>query len=518
MKLVSPAMIAEIDAFAIKNLSLTEETLIRRAGDAVADALFAEGIYSNNETYAKTVILCGGGNNGADGYAAALALAERGVPVSAIDVFDKGQRSEGGKAVLAAYTERLGAPRSFAELPTLTGTGVYIDAMFGTGFSGELPETGRAAARYLNRQKAKRIAIDIPFGVDASNGTAEKDALRADITVVLSYMKKGLLSYPAKEKCGKLVLRDIGLDIPRVHRAFPDMEEAIDDAYVEAHLPPRPADSHKGSFGRSVLFSGSKKYRGAPLLATLACLRGGVGLLTLVSEREVISSVGKKLPEVIYREASPIDVWSKEELDEALALCEGASAVLVGPGSEVSEGLYRFLSALLSREGCPLVLDAGALGALALHREEAEEMLLAAKREVLMTPHPLEFARLLGLTAAEVQASRMTLARDYAERTGCAVLLKGAGTVIAAEGDLSINTTGSSALAKGGSGDVLAGLVTALAAQGATAKEALRLGAYLHGKAGDTLSLELSEYGVLPSDLPRQIAMEIAKIKSGASK
>ena len=518
MKLVSPAMIAEIDAFAVRALSLSEETLIRRAGKAVADALFAEGVFLKNETYGRTVILCGGGNNGADGYAAALSLAERGVPVAAIDVFGKEQRSEGGKAVLQEYKEKLGAPLTLADLPSIEGAGVYIDAMLGTGATGKWPEAGIVATRFLNRQSARRIAVDVPFGVNAADGTADECALQADITVVLSFMKKGLLSYPAREKCGKLVLADIGLNTAKVRRAFPKMEDAVDDGYVMKHLPARPADSHKGTFGKALLFSGSKKYRGAPLLATLACLRGGVGLLTLVSEKEVIAAMGKKLPETIYHPMPPIEAWTEADRNEALEMSDGASALLVGPGSCVSEGLYAFVTALLSREGCPLVLDADAITSLALHPAEAEKALAAAKRQVLLTPHPLEFARLACLTAQEVQAARMPLAEALSSRWRAALLLKGAGTVVAADGSVSVNTTGSSALAKGGSGDVLSGLVTAFAAQGASPAEALRLGAYLHGKAGDALAAELSEYGVLPSDLPRQIAMEIAKIKIEASK
>ncbi len=513
MKLVTPDMIAKIDRFAIDVLGIPEETLIRRAGDTIVETLFREGIYTDNETYPKTVILAGGGNNGADGYAAALALRERGVLAYVLDVFGKGQRSEGGKAVLAEYRQKIGEPLSFADLPSLADAGVYIDAMFGTGFSGDLPEEGRVVARYLNRREARIVAVDIPFGVNAYDGSADADALSADITVVLSYMKKGLLSYPAKEKCGKLVPGDIGLDIPAVHDAFPTMEEMCDDSYVRKHLPGRRADSHKGSFGKAVLFCGSKKYRGAASLATLAALRGGVGLLTLVSEREVLLSMSKKLPEAIYRECAPIAQASETLCEEALEITKGASAVLIGPGCGVSEGLYRLILALLACEGCPLILDADAFTALAMHREEAEKALCCAKREVLMTPHPLEFSRLAGVSVAEIQAHRMEYARFYAEKWNASVLLKGAGTVIATPSAVRVNTTGSSALAKGGSGDVLAGLVTALAAQGASPLHALELGAYLHGKAGDTLAFELSEYGVLPSDLPKQIASEISKIQ-----
>ena len=512
MKLVSPRLISQIDDFARRALSLSEETLIRRAGCAVADALFAEGQYMENETYAKTVILCGGGNNGADGYAAALSLAERGVPVLALDVFGKGQRSEGGKAVLQEYIEKIGQPLSLDQLPALAEAGIFVDAMLGTGLSGDLPEAGRIASRFMNRQDAYRLAVDIPFGVNAEDGRVDPDALSAHATVVLSYMKKGLLSYPAREKCGKLLSADIGLDIPSVHEAFPELEDGISDELARSLLPRRFANSHKGNYGRVVLFGGSAKYRGAACLASFGALRAGVGLLTLVSEKEVILSMGKKLPEAIYHQMPAMSEWGEAEMTEALSLADGADAVLVGPGCGKSETLYRLIGLLLAKEGAPLVLDADALGVLALHADEAEQMLRSARRAVLMTPHPLELARMLGISVGEIQADRMRVAGEAARRFGSAVLLKGAGSIAADAEGLRINTTGSSALSKGGSGDVLAGVVTAFAASGMKASDALLLAAYLHGKAGDSLAEELSEYGVLPSELPKQIAIEIAKI------
>ena len=501
-------MIAAIDRYAIDTLGISEETLIRRAGEAIADAILEYGIKEN----ASVLIFCGGGNNGADGYAAALSLGARGFHPAAVDVFGRRQRSEGGRAVLAAYTEAFGAPCRPEVLSDLPTADVLVDAMFGTGFSGELPEKGCAVARYMNGTDALRVAVDLPFGVDAAEGGICEEALRADLTVVLSFMKKGLLSYPARECCGSLVLKDIGLDIDSVHAAFPALEDAVDDDYVRARLPRRRANSHKGSYGKALLIAGSSRYRGAAHLATHAALRCGVGLLSLMSEECVAVSVGKKLPEAIYRVMPPMAAWGDAELQEAIAACEGMDAILIGSGSGKSEMLRRLVLALLARDGAPLILDADAINVLAERREAALSALANAKRSVLLTPHPLEFSRLSGIPMAEVQASRMRCARTFAEQTGAAVLLKGAGTVIASRDGVSVNTSGSSALAKGGSGDVLAGIVTAFTAQGANAHEALAMAAYLHGKAGESLAEELSEYGVLVSDLPRQTAVEIRKI------
>ena len=504
MKLAHPSLIAKIDAYAISALGISEEALIRRAGEAVA-AYVDECVGSK---HARILVLCGGGNNGADGYAAALSLLSRGYRVKAVDIFGKGQRSEGGRAVLDAYREVLFEPLSFAEIEN-ERPDVIIDAIFGTGFSGEIKGVASDIAAWVGRTGARVFAVDVPLGVDAALGGVLPSAIRAEATVVLSFMKTGLLSYPAREYCGSLVLRDIGLDTPLVHKAFPELVDAVDDEYVRVHLPCRKEQSHKGSFGRAVLFVGSEKYPGAAALAAEAALRAGVGLLTVASEKGIVRDALSRLPEALYCPHAPFSAWGERETMNALSSVCTANAVLVGCGSGKSEGLCRFIYALLETEGAPLVLDADAINSLAERREESLQRIREARREVLLTPHPLEFCRLFGEDMADVQANRMHACASHAKQYGVSLLLKGARSVIATEDGVFVNTTGSSALAKGGTGDVLAGLVTALLAEGASATEALRIGAYLHGRAAERLAEELSEYGVLPSSLPCQIAKEI---------
>ena len=506
MKIAYPALIGRIDAYAVKTLGISEEALIRRAGEAVADCVCER--FADKE---KTIlVLAGGGNNGADGYAAALFLLSRGYKVRAVDLFGKGQRSEGGRAVLASYKEVLGEPLSFSQVAD-ESPDIVIDAIFGTGFSGALPMAAVQAAEWVRSKGASVVSVDVPLGVDATYGGVLPGALCASLTVVLSYMKTGLLSYPALDYLGEVMLRDVGLDIPEIHRAFPELRDATDEMYIKEHLPSRAAASHKGSFGKAVLFVGSEQYPGAAALATEATLRAGVGLVTVASEMGIVKDALARLPEALYRPFIPFSLWTKTQVEEAIALTDKASAVLLGCGCGRSEALCALTYALLDREGAPLVLDADAINSLAKKREESLLRLKNAKREVLLTPHPLELARLLGQTVNEVQANRMRVAWDFAKEYGVSLLLKGARSVIAVKEDVFVNTTGSSALAKGGTGDVLAGLVTALLAQGATPEVSLRIGAYLHGRAAQMLAKEVSEYGVLPSSLPLQIAKEISE-------
>ena len=294
--------------------------------------------------------------------------------------------------------------------------------------------------------------------------------------------------------------------------AFFKDKENIDAAYIKAHLPPRRRDSHKGSYGRLHIFAGSKQYRGAAILAAEGALRTGVGLVTLSSEETVLLTVGERLPELLLDARAPVSAWTEEEIALAVSASESANAVLVGPGAGVSPALYRFVYALSRKEGAPLALDADALNAIAAYADGVDGFFAGAARPILLTPHPLELGRLVRLSAKEVQARREALTRELAKRWGVALLLKGADTLVADGERLLVNTSGSSALSKGGSGDVLAGAVGAFLAQGAKPVEALALAAYLHGKAGDTLAEEYSEYGVLPSELPRQMAKLLAKI------
>ena len=220
---------------------------------------------------------------------------------------------------------------------------------------------------------------------------------------------------------------------------------------------------------------------------------------------------GRHLPELLLDKTPPLSTMTEEEMAEKVLASDAADAVVIGPGCGVSEALYRMTEMLVGRAGAPLLIDADALGAIAAYAPDVDAFFASAKRPLVLTPHPLELARLIRCTVSEVQASRMRLTLACAKKWGVSLLLKGAGSLIADADALYINTTGSTALAKGGSGDVLAGAVGAFLAQGVFPTAALALGVYLHGAAGDSLAEELSEYGVIPSDLPRRMAELIAK-------
>ena len=500
---VLPHQIPQIDAYAENTLGIPTRVLMERAGEGVAAAI------AKRQGPCAVLIFCGGGNNGGDGYAAALALGKRGFSPLAVDVFGKGQKSEAGKHFLAAYTALYGAPLSLSEGLAAKGD-ILVDALFGTGFSGVLPREVKAIVARFQESDAYKVAVDIPLGVNGENGCLDWTYIPVDMTVSLCFVKQGLLSYPAKEAVGELVNCDLGLDGKALQEVF-SLSETVEKESLAALLPPRAANSHKGSFGRVLGIVGSARYPGAALLAAEGALRAGCGLFTLASEGKVTDAALLRTPEILTLPLSPLSSLSESESAAVLTSAEGADAVLVGCGCGKSEGLCRLLLDLMGKRGAPLVIDADGLNALAEAREAAEEAFLFARRPLVLTPHPLELARLTGLTVKVIQENRLSVAKDFAARWRLTLVLKGAATVVASpEGEVSVSTVGSSALAKGGSGDVLAGVTAGLLAQGATPYDAARAAVFLHGRAADTLAARLSAYGVLPSDLPREIAGLIA--------
>lgn len=495
---ISPALVPEIDRYAAEVLGIPVATLMGRAGEAVARAAarhLAPG--------GCALILAGGGNNGGDGYAAALALLRLGHRAVVADVTGRGQSGEAGRAYLAAYRETVGEPLTLGEAEGVPHE-VLIDAVLGTGARLPLGEAFAPISALIRASRAYKIAIDLPLGADAEWGGTDPLAARVDETVMLGFPKQGLLSYPARTLVGGITVDDIGLDLPEVRERFSLTDRATDLSDLPSLAPHRAANTHKGSFGHLLILAGSRRYRGAALLSTAAALRMGAGLVTLASDEAVLEAAAISLPEAILA-PQPADTAA------ALALADGKSAILLGPGCGADEETLARTLALLTTRGSPLVLDADALTVLAYAGERGLTALHTAARPVILTPHPLEFARLVGKSVPEVQAARLSLACRFTGEYPVTLVLKGAGTVVAEGGECKVNLTGGPALAKGGSGDVLAGAIASLLATGLAPAVAARLAVLLHGAAGDRLSAEYSPLGVRPHDLPAEMARVLSE-------
>ena len=513
MKLALSYKIPEIDAFAAEKLGLSHRELMRRSGEAVAKAVIERAPKGK-----KIILLAGKGNNGGDGYAAALGLAKE-YEIKIYDMFSAGQKSEEGKYFLEEVKQAGIEVIPYSDFEPLCRDidecGCIVDAIFGTGFLGDMPEFLRPIAVFIREKVAiQKVAIDVPLGVNPDDGSISEFVINATATVCLGFIKPGIISYPARSYVGDIVYSDIGLPMDKIEEAFSFNYSMIDGGWVSKNLPKRESNSHKGSFGKLLLITGSERYRGAAHLSAEAALRGGVSLVSFVGCDALVSELAGKYPEIIYHRKN-IATATDGDISEIVELSKKHTATLIGSGSDNTAGLLSLTLALLEAEGGPLVLDADALNALSTIGADGIRALKNAKREVIITPHPLEFARISMTAVDSVQLHRMAAALKFSAENKLTLVLKGAGTIITDGNKTFINTTGSSALAKAGSGDVLAGLIGAIVAQ--APGEPLNSSAasvYLHAVAGQTLAGEFSSYGVTPSDLPKEIARTVSMLEN----
>lgn len=286
--------------------------------------------------------------------------------------------------------------------------------------------------------------------------------------------------------------------------------ESVDGAWVREHLPPRPRTANKGNFGKTLLIVGSDRYRGAAHLALGMALRGGAGYVSYLGRESISAELRALFPEAIYY---PYDICETEKI---LQISDTQTSVLIGSGSGVSQELFSLVGALSVREGGTLIIDADGLNSIAKYAPSVKEFFKSAHRRIVITPHPLELARLSGLSVDEIESARCEVAVRLAKEWGVLLLLKGYGTVITDGERVLVNSTGSSALAKAGSGDVLSGLIASVSAYVSDPHLAAGISAYLHGRAGDSLAKEFTEYGVTPSELPREVCRILKEILENA--
>jgi NAD(P)H-hydrate epimerase len=350
-----------------------------------------------------------------------------------------------------------------------------VDGLLGTGARGApRGDIARAceAIDAARRSGAYVVALDVPSGLDAATG-AHEGAPRADLTVTFGTIKRGHLF--ARDWCGTIVAVDIGLG------AHADLDDGaprlVDAAFVRAVVPRIAADAHKGKRGKVAIVGGTRGMAGAVLFAARAALRSGVGLVKVVVHPENVALVQRALPEAIAAE------WPQHD-DEATELGAWGDALLVGPGLGRGSHVQELVARCVSRARGPVVIDADALNAY--EGDPTAFAALIGGRPALLTPHPLEFARLAGAEPNIVNAERFAVAAPLAHATGAAVLLKGVPTVIAApDGRLMVSASGSPVLGQGGSGDILAGIAVTLAAQVDSPFEAGAAAAWVHGRAAE---------------------------------
>ena len=447
-------------------------------------------------------VLCGPGNNGGDGIAAARLLLEAGYRVRAFLVGDRAKLTRDSQAMeekLAVAGGKL-EPLDLGDRVTtawLSTCDCLIDALFGVGLKRPLEGDFLAAVRWMNGHGTPVVACDLPSGVDGDTGAVLGEAVRARATVTFTCAKPGLYLGAGAGCAGKVRVADIGIPWELVHQLIDRGLDPVEvaPAYMKWVLPRRPVDGHKGDFGKLFILAGSEGYTGAPALAARGALRAGAGLVFLGVPREIYPILAVKCDE-----AMPFPL--PERYEEILEKARACDVAVIGPGLGRHPRAERLVRSLLADLEIPVVLDADGINALAGHIDSLD------RRPALtvLTPHEGEFARLTGCTLPI--RDRVAAARAFAREHRCVLVLKGHGTVTAGpDGHVWINGTGNPGMAKGGSGDVLAGVIAALLGQKhlqgpyITPAETVALAVWLHGGAGDRCAGRLGEYAMLPTDL-----------------
>ena len=444
--------------------------LMERAGAAVADAVC--GRFSRQ----TTLVLCGPGNNGGDGYVAARVLKDRGWPVEV--------RSFGEPATQDAQAASARWEGPTKPLNGALESGIWIDALFGAGLSRPLEGPAASAALRMAEAPERVVAVDVPSGVAGNTGRATGPAACAAVTVTFHAKKPAHLLEPGRSRCGEVIVADIGLGAGGLAEAATKLVENGPELWLP-RFPWPTAASHKHARGRLIVVSGEASSTGAARLAARAGLRIGAGLVTVLSPTEALAVNAAHLEAVMLR-------GFETDLELEVA-CADVDAAVIGPAAGVGEATLLNVLAL-ARTGAALIIDADAI---TVFRDDPEELFSVLDRDDVLTPHPGEFERLFpGLLKSA--AERISAARAAAERAGAVVLLKGSDTVIAApDGRCAVNGNGSPWLATAGSGDVLAGFIGGLVAQGMESFEAACAGAWIHAEAA-----ELHGPGLISEDLP----------------
>jgi len=469
----------EADRVTIRELGLPGMVLMEMAAGAVTEV-----VADRFGDARRVVIACGPGNNGGDGLAVARQLHCRGFSVEvALLVAESDLKGDAASQLALARAFGVNVHRcgsNTARLAALLSDGdVLVDALFGTGLDRPLGTRWARLVKMLNDSGVPIVAVDIPSGLWGSSGQVAGEAVNAAVTVTFAAPKVAHVLPPACWRCGEVAVAEIGIP-PWVVQAQArlGLVEGVD---VATWLPHRAVDAHKGNFGHLLVVAGREGRAGAAALAARAAVTLGSGLVTVATAHGAVRPIQAQVPEAMV-DALPAGkdgAVTGAGLEGSLAK---ATALAVGPGLGVTEGPRRLLAGILERWSGPLVLDADALTLLAgrlgeLRRREAPTVL---------TPHPGELGRLLGVPTAEVTSDRLGAAEEAAKRSGAVVLAKGARTVIAGGSGWSmVNPTGTSGLASGGAGDVLTGSIGALLAQGMPARQAAAAGAWLHGRAAE---------------------------------
>jgi ADP-dependent NAD(P)H-hydrate dehydratase / NAD(P)H-hydrate epimerase len=513
MRVLNAAQMREADRRTIEDVGIPSLVLMENAGRQVVAAM--EAIHTDLSER-QVAVLCGRGNNGGDGFVVARTLVQRGVDVS---VFLIGRVSDvrGDARINLEVLGHLGitvveiadGQAWELHLSEIRDCTLIVDAIFGTGLNAPVTGLIESVIADVNASGIPVVAIDVPSGLSADSCYPIGESIEAGTTVTLAAPKLPLVLPPAETRAGDIVIADIGIPSEILDAVDGPRIELLTRASAREHLTPRTPDSHKGDYGHVLVVAGSRGKTGAAHLAGVGALRSGAGLVTIATAascQDVVAAMAPEYMTVGLRETEA--GLDPEGVDPLLELAR--DVVAIGPGLGQAPGTREFIKALVDRATMPLVVDADGLNTF---HGDPDRLMGREGRDVIITPHPGEMARLVGMSTDEVQASRLEIARNFAASHHLYVVLKGHRTLIATpDGKLFINPTGNPGMSTGGTGDVLTGMIAAWLAHLLDAEAACKVAVYLHGMAGDLAEADEGEVSMTAGDVAGHIGDAILEL------
>ena len=502
--LFSTSQVREVDDYAINQLGVPGLVLMENAAIQIFSNVLAKTVHLKRRK--KIGIICGKGNNGGDGFAAARQFSNHGFSVSVIHLGSEEEMSTDCLAnfrILSAMAQNneeilIKKFESEKDLRYIAGSDIVLDALLGSGAHGALKEPYNSIVSDLNKMKAFKVAVDIPTGLDADSGYAET-VFNVDLTVTLGEFKKGLFFSEGYANCGQIEKGNIGINDSFFDKFEPE-EYLIEPEDVFDILPKKKKNEHKYSAGKVLTIAGSGNLPGAALMTAKSAFKVGAGASILCFPKSVRKLIFKSISEVVVKayEDDGKELLSEKNVGELDKRLDWADVIAIGPGLGREDETQHAVNAIIKRKSSKkFVIDADAVFALNAGRYRNLNL-----KNSILTPHHAEFANLIGIEISELKKNFLHYGKEFVKETGTHLVLKGAPTIIfTPSGEALINTTGNPGLAKFGTGDVLTGSIAGFLSQLKDLEKAAIAGVYIHSLAADLLVEGFTEFGYTATDI-----------------
>lgn len=516
MKVITTQEMRDLEIRCEKEYAISPLQLMENAGRGIAE--WVTKFVSDKNLTKKILIVCGGGNNGGDGFVAARYLQNQGAEARVVCLTDLGalkgpakinfNKIKKIKKIKKIVVHKACNKEQFEKIKSAFDVPVILDCILGTGLKNEVRGYLREVIDYINTLTSVVISVDIPSGMDGNTGAG--NAIRAFATLTLGLPKTGLLKPANVDTVGFLNVVDIGIPKELVRDANSSINYMCADDFAGL-IPKRKPSGHKGKFGHVLVIAGSPRYTGAAELCVRGALRSGAGLVTLGATNGLRPVYQTKFTEAMTLGLPETEdgALSYEAHPYILKFIENVDSVAIGPGLGRHPDTLKLIKKIISESRKPVVADADAIHAIA----EEPLVLRKAHAPIIITPHPGEMADLLHMQVKNVLNEKLTITRELAGKYGITVVLKGFHTAVAeSDKKIYINSSGNPGMSSGGMGDVLTGIIASFLAQGINTLNSSRLGVFIHGAAGDLVSSEKGEIGVLASDLIEKLPCVLNRI------